>query len=65
MCFNPTMVRLRLVVSVVVFVYIVSFQSHNGSIKTVKKIAAMRQEDEFQSHNGSIKTRADKRFRCS
>ena len=50
------MVRLKLIFLELPEILIFSFQSHNGSIKTVEGTSFTVELRLFQSHNGSIKT---------
>ena len=52
--FNPTMVRLLLTSSDLRILLLPTFQSHNGAIAAVDKLAFEVPLDEFQSHNGAI-----------
>jgi len=52
--FNPTLVRLRPHPVPRLFLRILEFQSHAGSIEAVKTFAEFEKAMRFQSHAGSI-----------
>ena len=56
--FNPIMVRLQHNKIAILYDEYDAFQSHNGSIATIRNTNCMVQgAAKFQSHNGSIATR--------
>ena len=56
-CFNSTMVRLKAAIASHRVAHPVSFQFHNGSIKSQTALADRVNFEAFQFHNGSIKSR--------
>ena len=56
-CFNPTLVRLRHVVALIISVLNALFQSHAGSIEALDGFFIAPMVVTFQSHAGSIEAR--------